>query len=327
MLAETLPQAAFQPFGRVAIIGLGLMGGSIAAAIKARGLAAQVVAFDQSSAELAMGLEMGLIDVAAGSVAAAAEQADLVMMAVPVLAMEAVLVALAGSVSGDAIITDVGSVKAPLLAAARRCAPALLPRLVPGHPIAGSEQHGVKASNPALFVRHQVILTPVAETEPRVVRRLASFWQAAGADVVEMSPEHHDAVLAQTSHLPHLLAYALIDTLSMQGDSLQIFEYAAGGLRDFSRIAASDPVMWRDIYQANSGPVLAILDRYMAALQDLRGMIELGQADDLMAVFTRAKSARDHFSAVLSRRAARDTTAVATLPTDKTAPVGREDLL
>jgi prephenate dehydrogenase len=327
MGAEVLPESAFQPFDRVAVIGLGLMGGSIAAAIKARGLAAQIVAFDQSEAELALGLKMGLIDLAADSVATAAAQADLVIIAVPVLAMEAVLVDLAGSTAANTIITDVGSVKAPLLDAARRCAPTLLPRLVPGHPIAGSEQHGVKASNPELFVRHQVILTPVVETESQAVRRLADFWLAAGADVVEMSPEHHDAVLAQTSHLPHLLAYALIDTLSMQGDSLEIFEYAAGGLRDFSRIAASDPVMWRDIYQANSGPVLTILDRYMAALQDLRGMIESGQADELMAVFTRAKSARDHFSTVLSRRAARDTPAVASLSADSSADARQEDPL
>jgi prephenate dehydrogenase len=290
-------------FQRVALLGLGLIGGSIAAAIRQYGLAESVSAFDRSSVALNKGLSLGLIDEAAESVAQAVTGADLVVIAVPVLAIGEMLRSISAFVSPAAIITDVGSVKAPVIATAREFLPRFLPRIVPGHPIAGSERHGVAAADSELFLRHKLILTPVAETDSDAIERLSAFWEAMGADVVQMSPEHHDAVLAQTSHLPHLLAYALVDTLSQQGDSLEIFDYAAGGLRDFSRIAASDPVMWRDIYQANSGPVLAILDRYTQELLALRTMIKTGQFDALEEVFGRAKFARDHFSKVLSERA------------------------
>jgi len=291
----------------VALLGLGLIGGSVAAAIQKQGLATSVIAFDQSSAELETGLSLGLIDEAAKSLEQALVGADLVVIAVPVLAIAQILQQIGEVVSPEAIITDVGSVKVPVIDAARQYLPQRLSRVVPGHPIAGSERHGVVAADGGLFEHHKVILTPVTETDADAIQRLTIFWQAMGAEVVQMSPEHHDAVLAQTSHLPHLLAYALIDTLSQQGDSLEIFDYAAGGLRDFSRIAASDPVMWRDIYQANSGPVLAILDRYMQELLELRSMIATGRADDLAEVFGRAKMARDHFSKVLSERSERST--------------------
>lgn len=294
-------------FQRVALLGLGLIGGSVAAAIQAQGLARSISAFDRSDDELAKGLSLGLIDEAAESLAQAVTGADLVIIAVPVLAIGEMLRLIGEFVSPSVIITDVGSVKAPVIAVARQYLPQLLPRIVPGHPIAGSERHGVAAADSELFLRHKVILTPVAETDGDAIERLSVFWKAMGSEVLQMSPEHHDAVLAQTSHLPHLLAYALIDTLSQQGDSLEIFDYAAGGLRDFSRIASSDPVMWRDIYQANSGPVLAILDRYTQELQALRTMIATGGFDELEEVFGRAKHARDHFSKVLNERAERAT--------------------
>jgi 3-phosphoshikimate 1-carboxyvinyltransferase len=291
----------------VALLGLGLIGGSVAAAIRVHGLAESVTAFDRSPDELSKGLSLGLIDEAADSLAQAVTGADLVIIAVPVLAIGEVLRQIGDFVSPAAIITDVGSVKVPVIAAARQYLPELLPRVVPGHPIAGSEQHGVVAANGDLFLRHKVILTPVTETDSDAIERLSVFWEALGSEVLRMSPEHHDSVLAQTSHLPHLLAYGLIDTLSQQGDSLEIFDYAAGGLRDFSRIAASDPVMWRDIYQANSGPVLAILDRYMHELLELRTMIATSRFDELAEVFGRAKLARDHFSKILNERAERAT--------------------
>jgi 3-phosphoshikimate 1-carboxyvinyltransferase len=272
-----------------------------------QGLAGSVTAFDRSSDELSKGLSLGLIDEAAESLEQAVSGADLVIIAVPVLAIGQMLPLIVEFVSPAAIITDVGSVKAPVIAAARQYLPHSLSRVVPGHPIAGSEQHGVASANGDLFLHHKVILTPVAETDGDAIEKLTVFWQTMGAEVVQMSPEHHDEVLAQTSHLPHLLAYALIDTLSQQGDSLEVFDYAAGGLRDFSRIAASDPVMWRDIYQANSGPVLTILDRYMQELLELRSMIALGRVDELAQVFGRAKLARDHFSKVLNERAERPT--------------------
>ena len=167
---------------------------------------------------------------------------------------------------------------------------------VPGHPIAGSEKHGVTAANPDLFEQHRVLLTPLAETEPAAVQTVRLLWQALGAEVTEMSPQHHDAVLAQTSHLPHLAAYALVDVLCQGGDSLEVFQYAAGGFRDFSRIAASDPTMWRDVFLTNQEPVLATLDQYIAELGALRDLVAAGDGDQLKAIFERAKAARDHFA-------------------------------
>ena len=166
------------------------------------------------------------------------------------------------------------------------------------HPIAGSEQHGVAAANPDLFVGHRVILTPINETDEAAIDSVAELWRSLGATITFMSPEHHDQVLAQTSHLPHLLAYALVDTLSLGGDSLDVFQYAAGGFRDFTRIAASDPVMWRDIFLTNPGPVLDVLDRYIEEVGSLRRMISDGNEEQMSALFTRAKAARDYFAEI-----------------------------
>lgn len=279
-------------FSRIAIIGLGLIGGSIAAGLRQRNSVKEIVAFDLDRASLDQGLAEGLITKAATSVATAVMDADLVILAIPVLSSEAVL----RDVPATAIITDVGSVKGPLIAASRSVFGKVLPGLVPGHPIAGSERHGVGAANPDLFVHHKVILTPADGTDPVALSSVRKMWELLGAEVLEMDQAHHDEVLAQTSHLPHLLAYALVDTLSSQGDSLEIFQYAAGGFRDFTRIAASDPVMWRDIFEANAPAVLDILDRYMTELEELRGLIETRDSVRLQSVFTRAKAARDHFT-------------------------------
>lgn len=281
-------------FSRVAIIGLGLVGGSIAAGLGQRKLAREIVAFDLNLDSLEKGLAQGLITRAAASVVSAVADADLVIIAVPVLSSEAVL----RDIPATATITDVGSVKAPLMAASQAVFGRMLPTLVPGHPIAGSERHGVSAANPDLFIDHKVILTPAGDTDPAALSRVRDMWESLGAEVLEMDPHHHDEVLAQTSHLPHLLAYALVDTLSAQGDSLEIFQYAAGGFRDFSRIAASDPVMWRDIFDANGPAVLDILDRYMTELGALRELIAARDSARLQEVFTRAKAARDHFTAL-----------------------------
>jgi 3-phosphoshikimate 1-carboxyvinyltransferase len=162
--------------------------------------------------------------------------------------------------------------------------------------------NGIAAADADLFRQHQVILTPLENTFEDSTSRVVQMWQSFGADVSSMQVDHHDIVLAQTSHLPHLLAYALIDTLSSQGDSLEIFDYAAGGLRDFSRIASSDPTMWRDILTSNSGPLLTILDRYMAELAEVREIIEQDRTGDLFDLLQRAKQARDHFSSILEKR-------------------------
>ena len=277
---------------RVAIIGLGLIGGSFASGLKQRKLVKHVSAFDLDAQGLEFGLREGIIDSAAGSVADACANADLVMLAVPVLSVQSIL----SEVSPDALITDVGSVKAPIIAASEAVYGKMPETLVPGHPIAGSEQHGVAAADPNLFEKHRVILTPVEVTDPAATDQVRQLWQGLGSTVIEMSIEHHDSVLAQTSHLPHLLAYALVDSLSSQGDSMEVFQYAAGGFRDFSRIAASDPVMWRDIFKANGPSLLAVLDSFLDELGDLRQMIAEGDAEALQQVFQRAKEARDCYS-------------------------------
>ena len=289
-------------FDRVAVIGLGLIGGSFAAGVRQRELAKEVIAWDRNELALKQGRDVGVIDAGAESVADALEGAELVMLAVPMLAIEDSFRDIQGALGEDTIITDVGSVKCTVYDAARTVFGDIPANLVPGHPIAGSERHGVQAADADLFDNHKVILTPKLSTNGDATRAVRELWQALGAQVVEMEPEHHDIILAQTSHLPHLLAYALVDTLSQQGDSFELFEYAAGGFRDFSRIAASDPTMWRDIFAANPGPVLEILDRFTHDLANLRAMIAEGRSDELAEVFARAKTARDHFSMLIAQR-------------------------
>lgn len=285
-------------FSRVAIIGLGLIGGSVAAAIQKRKLATHIVAYDQQGESLELALQRGIVNSAAPSIADAVSGADLVLIAVPVLTIESIL----REIPPGLLITDVGSVKQQVIDACETVYGAVPKTLVPGHPIAGSEKHGVAAANADLFEHHKVILTPNADTDATSLTHVRDLWQRLGAVVVEMTVAHHDEVLAQTSHLPHLLAYALVDTLSAQGDSMEIFQYAAGGFRDFSRIAASDPAMWRDIFQANGLALITILDRFLSELGDIRELIVAGDPVALEAVLQRAKEARDHFSELKDHR-------------------------
>jgi 3-phosphoshikimate 1-carboxyvinyltransferase len=244
-------------------------------------------------ASLALGHDLGIIDSIAADIHEATAQADLIILAVPVQSMEQVLRDIDLK---DQVITDVGSVKGIAVEAARRVFGKLPENFIPAHPIAGSEKQGVVAADPNLFREHKVILTPEEASNPAAIARVEKLWRGLGADVVRMSVSHHDDVLAQTSHLPHLLAYALVDTLSAGGDSLEVFEYAAGGFRDFSRIAASDPTMWSDIFQANKEPLVQVLDQYLLKLETLKQLIESGEADQIKVLLSRAKVARDHFS-------------------------------
>ena len=236
----------------ISIIGLGLIGGSFAKALKENGAARKVVGFDRSPDELSLGLSMGVIDEAAQSLKHAVESADVVVLAVPVRAVESVLAEVKYDFKKNAILTDVGSVKGCFVKAVDNAfldvAQADRPIVVPGHPIAGSEKSGVSAANSSLFSNHKVILTPLTTQNQEAVALVSSLWSSCGADVLEMGVDHHDDVLAATSHLPHLIAFSLVDTLAGEGDSKEIFKYAAGGFRDFTRIAASDPVMWSDIF-------------------------------------------------------------------------------
>ena len=283
---------------RIGIVGLGLIGGSIAAGLKSRGNGT-VAAWDANPGALHQGQQAGIIDQAASSVEALVEASDLVVIAVPVRAMFDIASRIDFS---RAVVTDVGSVKGQVIEAVIQAVGEVPPGFVPGHPVAGSERHGVAAADADLFTAHKVILTPLPQTDAAAVDQVAGLWQQLGADVVTMTPDHHDIVLAQTSHLPHLLAYALVDTLSQGGDSLEVFQYAAGGFRDFSRIAASDPVMWRDIFLSNPGPVLESLEHFSREIEALRSLIAAGDGEGLREVFARAKSARDYFSQLQNER-------------------------
>ena len=290
-------------FQRVAIIGLGLIGGSLAAAITRNGLATTVVATDSRADELKLGLAQGIIQHSAASVAEAVAGSDLVVMAVPVRATREVLAAVAPHLEAGAVLTDVGSTKGSFVRDVEAVFGHLPAHVIPGHPIAGSEKSGVAAANPDLFADHKVILTPAKETDPRSLERLKALWGGCGATVLTMSPEYHDEVLAATSHLPHLIAFSLVDTLAGEDENLDIFRYAAGGFRDFTRIAASDPVMWHDIFLSNREAVLRIIDHFTRDLDQLRTAIDQQDGARLLRVFTRARAAREHFSKMLSGQA------------------------
>lgn len=285
---------------QLTVIGVGLIGGSLARALKAAGVVRTVVGGGRGEANLRRALELGVVDRYELDLAEAARGADMVVVGVPLGAMRPVFEAIAPTLGPDTIVTDVGSAKATVVADAR-AAFGPRPTFVPGHPIAGTEKSGVEASFPELFQRRKVILTPLAETDPQATVRVRAMWEAAGAQVVEMSVEHHDDILAATSHLPHVLAYGLVDTLSRWDDSREIFQFAAGGFRDFTRIASSDPIMWRDICVANREAVAAALERYMEDLVILLELVRKGDGEALEAVFRRAKQARDRFTAMLEQ--------------------------
>lgn len=289
-------------FGRIAILGLGLIGGSLARALKKHAAVREVVAWGHRETSLRTGVQLGIIDAYDLDLNTAIAGADVIVVATPTLTAESMLEQLAPLFDGSTLITDVASVKGNLQRAALRIHGSMPTNLVLGHPIAGSEQSGVAAAKEDLFIDHRVILTPDARTAPAALARIERMWRIAGADVSIMSVEQHDAVLAATSHLPHLLAFALVDALAGEPEQRSIFRYAAGGFRDFTRIAGSDPTMWRDIALANDTALLAALDRVTAHIGTLRSAIENGDGERLMASFTRAKQAREEFSEELRSR-------------------------
>lgn len=283
------------------IIGLGLIGGSLAKALKLNRQFGQIIGYDRDAEETRKGLEIGVVDIAADSLAEAVEQSDLIVLAVPVKAMEKVLADIAPFIAEDTLITDVGSTKVNVVEAAKRVFSSLPSGFVPGHPIAGSEKSGVEAADEMLFKQHKVILTPLAESSSEAVRVLTQMWLSTGAEVLKMEVEKHDEVLAATSHLPHLLAFSLVDTLAQeQNNNTDIFRYAAGGFRDFTRIAGSDPTMWHDICLANKDAIITQIDRFSVGLAKLRAAIENGDSETMLGTYTRARAAREHFSRILS---------------------------
>lgn len=288
------------PLRQISFIGLGLIGSSLARLIREQNLAERITAASRSPRTLQTAQQLGIIDIGYRHAADAVRGADLVILAMPVNATEAVLREIAPALQAHTVITDVGSTKGNVVAAARAVWGEVPERFVPGHPIAGSEQSGVLAGRADLFRAHKVILTPLPHTHSSAVELVQALWEQAGAEVLSMPVERHDAVLARTSHLPHLLAFSLVDTLARESNNLDIFRYAAGGFRDFTRIAASDPVMWHDIFLANKTAVLQALSEFEAGTQRLRQAISSEHSDELLGIFTRAQSAREHFTHMLA---------------------------
>lgn len=282
-------------FERVAVVGVGLIGGSFALALKAAGACGRVTGAGRNPENLRRALDLGAIDSIAPDAAAAARGADLVLVAAPVAQFERIFAAIAPVLGERALVTDAGSTKRDVVAAARKALGAKLGQFVPAHPIAGAEQSGAAAARVDLFRGKRVVLAPLAENAADAVARVQGAWEACGARTFRMAPEQHDAVFAAVSHLPHLLAYALVHEIAGRADSAQLFGYAAGGFRDFTRIASSHPEMWRDICVANRDALLAELDRFSAQLAALRPLLERGDAQALERVFAEARAARSRW--------------------------------
>ena len=280
---------------RLCIIGVGLIGGSLARALRDAGACREVVGAGRNAGNLQTAVELGVIDRYETDLAQAVSGADMVVVCVPLGAMEGVFNTIKGQLADEVVLTDVGSAKGSVIEAAQRAFGSVPEFFVPGHPIAGTEQSGVEASFPGLYNDRRVILTPLPDTSTHATERVHDMWEAAGAQVVSMNPVHHDAVLAATSHLPHLLAYSLVDTLARLDDNDEVFEYAAGGFRDFTRIASSDPVMWRDVCLANSDAILLMVEHYINDLKVLSEAIRNHDGQQLLDVFSAAKAARDRF--------------------------------
>jgi len=280
---------------RLTIIGVGLIGGSLARALKAAGACGEVVGYGRTTQALHKALELGVIDRAETDIAAAVKGADVIVLGVPVGAMEAILRELKPHLDPHTILTDVGSTKGSVVEAARRVFGELPRHFVPGHPIAGTEKSGVEASFAELYLKRRVILTPEAGTDKDALETVRWMWQEAGAEVIDMSVERHDEVLAATSHLPHMLAFTLVDTLARLEDHDDIFRFAAGGFRDFTRIASSNPQMWHDICLNNRDALLKMVQRFTSELNTLAKAIEEGDSEAILATFQRAKSARDAY--------------------------------
>jgi prephenate dehydrogenase len=279
---------------RLCIIGVGLIGGSLACALREAGQVGEIVGCGRGADNLRAAVRLGVIDRYETDPASAVVGADVVVIAVPLGAIEAVLRVIAPHLAPDAVLTDAGSAKGSVVADVERVYGHIPPNFVPGHPIAGTEKSGVEASFATLFQRRRVILTPLAETSAAAHQLIRRMWELTGAEVVDMGVRHHDAVLAATSHLPHLLAYTLVYTLARLDDRAEIFRYAAGGFRDFTRIASSDPQMWHDICVANREQLLEMIGLFVADLEQLAGSIRTDDHAAILATFQRAKRARDN---------------------------------
>jgi prephenate dehydrogenase len=281
---------------RLCIIGVGLIGGSLARALREAGVVGTIVGSSRNARHLQRAVDLGVIDGFDTDCAHAVHGADMVFVSVPLGAMRGVFERVKGALDDNAVLTDGGSAKGCVVSDAEAVWGELPAWLVPGHPIAGTERSGVEASFAELYRGKRVILTPTAATAAPALQRVRAMWQAAGAVVNEMPVPHHDEVLAATSHLPHVLAFSLVESLARMSEQREIFEYAAGGFRDFTRIASSDPRMWRDICLANRDALLAMLDHFGKDLGVLTDAIRGRDAEAILKIFADAKAARDAFA-------------------------------
>jgi prephenate dehydrogenase len=280
-------------FQRVAVIGVGLIGGSFALALKQAKACGHVIGAGRSAANLKLALERGAIDSIEADPANAAKDADLVLVATPGAQFPAVFKKIHSSLKPDAILTDAGSTKRDVVEAAREALKKKIGQFVPAHPIAGAEKSGAAAASAELFRGRRVVITPLKENPSQAIERVNTAWSTCGARTSTMSPEQHDAVFAAVSHLPHLLAFALVHEVAKRKNAAELFSFAAGGFRDFTRIASSHPEMWRDICVANADQLIAELGRYSKELAGLKKLLESGDAAALEKVFAEARSARE----------------------------------
>lgn len=290
---------------KLVVVGIGLIGGSLATGLTARGACREVIGIARREDTCDEAVKLGVVNRAYTSLADIAHElgaGDVIFISVPTLAVKVILEEIKSCISPDVTITDGASVKGNVQVAAQEVYGQVPPQLVLGHPIAGSEKSGVTAANPNLYENHRCILTPLSDTAANHLAVVTRMWQAVGAEVLTMSVEEHDEVLGATSHLPHVIAYSLVDTLAHDIDNPNIFRYAAGGFRDFTRIASSDPIMWHDIMRANKTGVLHALDLFIANLTSLRSSIENEDSEHMLEVFKRAKLVRDEFTANFAKR-------------------------
>ncbi|OLF38405.1 bifunctional prephenate dehydrogenase/3-phosphoshikimate 1-carboxyvinyltransferase [Psychrobacter sp. Cmf 22.2] len=312
---QPLSNAQSPLFKQVCVIGLGLIGASLAQAIKDNGLSERLVAVDRHAPSIDEAIQHGLLDAGSSIIGDVVSGSDLIVIAVPVQAVQAVFTDIKnamdnGQLATDCVITDVCSTKVNIIEAAKAVFTPLPVGLVPAHPIAGAENSGYHARRATLFANHSVIICKLPTTNSSAIAKLRRLWEAVGATVMAMDAEHHDAILAHTSHLPHLLAFNLVEQLASHDDNLDMFRYAAGGFRDFTRIAASDPKMWHDIFFANQSAIVSALDEYSVYLQDIRQLIIDKDSTALMGLLGRAQAARRHFGHMLASTPYTDTSAM-----------------
>lgn len=277
---------------KLVVCGVGLIGGSFALALRKAGVVRRIVGVGRTRAALERAVALGVIDEASESWVEALDGADVVLLAAPVGQMDPIMRAMAPHLSPDTIVTDAGSTKRDVIESIYRNLEGFVRNVVPAHPIAGAESSGVEAAFPTLFQDRKVVLTPLPENEPAAVLRVRWIWEACGARVHEIPPHDHDRVFAAVSHLPHLLAFGLVHDLAGRANAEQLFGFAASGFRDFTRIAASSPEMWRDICIANRQALLGELDEYLAELAYMRALLLSGDGERLEALFEQARASR-----------------------------------